>query len=123
MSTPQTEWDGHLITIAGGFLIDASCADFRYPEHELPLRWLPNVAIVSALTGQVGTIGGTRLPVMAVLASPADLSARCIWFANPENRGWKSATGTALQCRRPITEALLAAYRLTGCDGNDTSSS
>ena len=108
------DWDGHLVVVTPGWLIDPTF----YATRREAWSWVPSVALVRrrTLDRSIGIETEHRLlPAVAMAEkmqeTPQGLYRwRAIWAATSSNQKWRHAPEALPQPRRRDIEAMLATY-------------
>lgn len=95
---PRNKWRGHLVAIAGGYLVDLAMYPLRRPQWPF-------------IKGMVAVpIAGLTLPPingLAVLAGfNVERSFSMAWLSNEANDGWRAAPDAERSLRAPVVAAL-----------------
>lgn len=99
-AAPSGKWAGHLVALAGGYLIDLALYCARRPNWSF-IRGMVALPVAGTVPNKIN-----GLPVLAGFNVDRTFSAA--WLANDANTGWQAAPDTECSLREPVVAALYA---------------
>lgn len=110
-----TGWNGHMVTLADGWLIDTTLFQAVRPMW----RQLPGMMAAEVIKGdiepvQIPDVAGNKFPMRPLAAFSGrqedGTRLRFQWLDQPRNRWWKDAPDTRPGRRRSVVEHLVSIH-------------